>query len=325
MTRAALELVDVSRVFRRGATRRVAVDGFDLTLAPSSVTCLLGPNGAGKTTTVKMASTLLAPTSGEVVVAGVDAVRRPREARRHLGLVLGGDRGFYLRATARENLRFFATLTAVPTRLHRSRVTELLATVGLSDRADDRVETFSRGMRQRLHLARALLGEPTVVLFDEPSIGLDPEGARDLRDLVVQQRDHGRSILLTTHDLNEAEALSDTVIVIDDGRTVASGDARHVAQLAGVELVTTTSLPLQPPSLVPRLMDRADVAEVVVRQKPFAAEVDIFWSTGSALPPSGSRLVDVLTVEPHWTTTRPVSLHEAYLAFIARARRIETS
>ena len=130
-----------------GAKNFRAVDNISFDINAGQILCLLGPNGAGKTTTINMCSTLLVPTSGKIEVAGVDAVAQPRAARQHIGLVLGGDRGFYSRATARDNLLFFADVLGVPRKLLKTRVEDALAAVALTDRADSKVQDFSRGMK----------------------------------------------------------------------------------------------------------------------------------------------------------------------------------
>ncbi len=146
--------------------------------------CLLGPNGAGKTTTIKMLITLLLPSGGSASILGFDVVRDAREVRRRVGYVFGGDRGLYDRLSGLDNLRYFAELYEVPPREQKARIGELLELVGLDGRERERVEGYSRGMRQRLHIARGLLHRPEVLFLDEPSIGIDPVGARDLRQTV---------------------------------------------------------------------------------------------------------------------------------------------
>jgi ABC-2 type transport system ATP-binding protein len=200
-----------------------AVQGLDLTVDRGELFGLLGPNGAGKTTTIKMLNTLLIPTAGTARVCGFDVVRETREVRRRIGYVFGGDRGLYDRLSAWDNLRYFAELYGVAGRDQRRRIEELLELVGLAGREKDRVEGYSRGMRQRLHIARGLLHSPQLLFMDEPSIGVDPVGARELRATVANLVATGTTVLLTTHYMAEADELCNRIAVIAGGKIKALG------------------------------------------------------------------------------------------------------
>jgi ABC-2 type transport system ATP-binding protein len=217
-----------------------ALRGISFEVAPGELFGLAGPNGAGKTTTVRILSTLLEPTAGEARVLGHDVVREARQVRRQIGILFGGERGLYGRVSGWHNLRYFANLFGLPSAQAKRRIAELLEQVGLTERAHDRVDTYSRGMKQRLHIARALLHEPQVLFLDEPTIGLDPIGAREIRDMIRALRDAGHTILLTTHDMAEADALCDRLAVIAGGRllTVASPQElrSHVSDLYVLEV-----------------------------------------------------------------------------------------
>jgi ABC-2 type transport system ATP-binding protein len=209
---------------RRDPDRRErfrAVDGVDLRVETGEIFGVLGPNGAGKTTTMKMLATLLEPTAGSARVLGLDVVTQAREVRRRMGAVLSDGRSLYWKLTARENLEYFAALYHVPPGEQRRRIASALEAVKLDDRADDYVERFSTGMRQRLVLARALLPDPELLLLDEPTVGLDPQSARDLRDRVRELQAQGRTVLLTTHYMEEADQLCDRIAIVDHGRVVA--------------------------------------------------------------------------------------------------------
>ena len=199
----------------------IAVDGVSLQIREGEVFGLLGPNGAGKSTTIRMLCTLLEPTSGTARVNGFDIRRQSNQVRQSLGIVLGGERSIYWKLTARENLEYYANLYHVPPAVARRRITELLARMNLTDRADDLVEKFSSGMKQRVAIGRALLANPPIILLDEPTLGLDPQAARGVRELVKTLRDEGHTILLTTHYMEEADQLADRIGIIDQGKIIA--------------------------------------------------------------------------------------------------------
>ena len=191
----AIEAIDLRRTYRThtGVIRRrrldvEAVRGISFEVRPGELFGLLGPNGAGKTTTIKMLITLLLPTSGSARVMGHDVVSETDEVRRRIGYVFGGDRGLYDRVSAMDNLRYFAELYGVDPAIQKRRIAELLEMVGLAGREREKVEGYSRDMRQRVHIARGLLHDPEVLFLDEPSIGLDPVGARELRQTVQATR-----------------------------------------------------------------------------------------------------------------------------------------
>jgi len=209
--------------FRRRTKEVEAVRGVSFTIEPGELFGLLGPNGAGKTTTIKMLITLLIPTAGSARVLGLDVVKDAREVRKRIGYVFGGERGVYERLSGYDNLRYFAELYGVPPKLQKPRIEELLELVGLKGREHERAEGYSRGMKQRLHVARGLLHDPEVLFLDEPTIGLDPVGARELRSTIASLTAAGKTILLTTHYMFEADALCDRIAVISKGSIVAEG------------------------------------------------------------------------------------------------------
>lgn len=296
---------------RRDVGTRTALDGLDLCLAPGEVHGLLGPNGAGKTTLCKILSTVLLPTTGTARVAGHDVVREAREVRRLIGLVFGGERGLYSRLTARQNLRYWAALYRQPGG-GRGRVDWLLERVGLADRADDPVETYSRGMKQRLHLARGLIGDPRVLLLDEPTTGMDPVAAHEFRNLVRELRDEGRTVLLTTHDMAEAEAVCDRVSVIDRGRLITTADPRTIGTwLTRFEHVRAHGVT---PALADAVADLPGVARV---RRDDSGPVT--FETGE---PGATRAVVGLLMDSGVTsiTVGPPPLEEVYLHLLGKDR-----
>ncbi|MBO3803921.1 MAG: ABC transporter ATP-binding protein [Candidatus Brockarchaeota archaeon] len=200
-----------------GLTRRfgevVAVEDLSFEVSEGEVFTLLGPNGAGKTTTVRMLSCLVAPTSGTSWIEGRQIGRDSKEIRRMVG-VLPEWPGLYDRLTVRQNLEYFARLHGMPKPRAEERIRELLGFFGLSDREGEEVGGFSKGMRQRLALARALLHDPRVLFLDEPTAALDPEAAREVRNYVLGLKKGGRTIVICTHNLDEAERLSDRIAIL---------------------------------------------------------------------------------------------------------------
>jgi ABC-type multidrug transport system ATPase subunit len=194
----------------------VAVDGVSLAVAPGEVLGVLGPNGAGKSTTIKLLTGQLTPADGRVRVLGMDATASRGAVQARIGVCFE-EKNLYPNLTGRENLRFFARLFG----LRDVDLDALLARVGLVERGDDRVSGYSKGMRQRLMIARALVNSPDVLFLDEPTDGLDPVSARTIRGLIRDQAARGVAVLLTTHDMHEADELSDRVAFIDQGRILA--------------------------------------------------------------------------------------------------------
>jgi ABC-2 type transport system ATP-binding protein len=191
---------------------------------------LLGPNGAGKTTTVRLLNGVLTPTGGHVRVLGLDPTSQSSALRRRTG-VLTENPSFYERLTVRENLTTHGRLYGVPETQLRQRVDELLETFGLWDRASDKIDGFSKGMKQRLALARAVLHDPELLFLDEPTSGLDPEAARQMTQLIAQlSHREGRTVFLCTHNLDEAQRLCDRVAVMNQGRLLAVGSPAEVSR-----------------------------------------------------------------------------------------------
>jgi len=276
---------------------------------------LLGPNGAGKTTTIKILTTLLLPSSGSARVLGFDPARQPGDIRGRIGHVFGGDRGLYDRLSALDNLRYFADLYRVPVREKRGRIDELLELVGLHGRERERVETYSRGMRQRLHIARGLLHDPEILFLDEPTIGLDPVGARELRETISRLRQGGKTILLTTHYMYEADELCQRIAVIADGLIVAHGTPADLkSRVADRTVIEIETFGVDDERLA-RLGRIPGVASVATESREQALVVLV----QSAI---GPELVQPLLRELEGTTVRKViarepTLEDAYVELVS--------
>ena len=208
---------------------RTVVDGVGFSIAEGETFGLLGPNGAGKTTTISMLCGLLVPDAGQVHVAGTPLTAGAVEAKAAIGLV-PQDIALYPDLSARENLAFFGRLQGMAKGRLTRRIAEVLDTVGLADRADDRVESYSGGMKRRANIAAGLLHEPKLLVLDEPTVGVDPQSRNAILESIEVLGGHGLSVLYTTHYMEEAERLCDRVGIIDEGRLVAEGTRRELLQ-----------------------------------------------------------------------------------------------
>lgn len=301
--------------FGRVARTTQALAGIDLEVSEGELFGLIGPNGAGKTTSIKILTTLLSPTGGEAKVLGLDVRKDLYEIRRRIGIVFGGERGLYNRVTALDNLRYFSDLYGVDPSVAKTRIPELLEVVGLADRAQERVEKYSRGMKQRLHIAKALVHDPELLFLDEPTIGLDPAGARDIRNMIREMKGQGKTIMLTTHYMFEAEELCERVAVISKGKIVAldtpSALKKLVRDISVIELRTygATMDYIEALRRLPQVVKvtfelDSEVQDIRI-QTPLGA--DLLPQVIAALPP-GAKMIDRTIKEP--------TLEDAYLRLV---------
>ena len=306
----------VTRNFFGGASKKTwALSGVDFQVAPGELFGLIGPNGAGKTTTIKILTTLLTPTGGEAKVFGLDVKKDLYEIRRRIGIVFGGERGLYNRVSAVDNLRYFSDLYGVDPSVARKRIPELLEVVGLADRAGEKVEKYSRGMKQRLHIAKALVHDPELIFLDEPTIGLDPAGARDIRNMVTELKRQGKTILLTTHYMFEAEELCQRIAVISKGKIVALDTPSELKNLVRdvsvIELRTygATNEYVEALKTLPEVgrvtADLDSEVQDIRIQTPLGA--DLLSKVVAALP-TGAKMIDRTIKEP--------TLEDAYLRLV---------
>ena len=223
-------LTKVYRSRRRGETR--AVDDVSFDVAPGEIVGLLGPNGAGKTTTIKCLCTLVTPTSGRMVIDGVDAVASPRAGIAKLAAVLEGNRNIYWRLTARENLEYFAALQGIARGTVTKLINDLIERFGLGEQRDAEARTLSRGMQQKLAVACAFVKQTPILLLDEPTLGLDVEISLELRGMLRSMAaDAGRTILLSSHDMDVVQDVCERVIIINNGRIVTSDRIDNLLEL----------------------------------------------------------------------------------------------
>ncbi|HEY5901715.1 MAG TPA: ATP-binding cassette domain-containing protein [Anaerolineales bacterium] len=285
-----------------------AVNGVDLDIRRGEIFGLLGPNGAGKSTTIRMLCTLLEPTSGSARVNGFDLVREANDVRRSLGTLLAGERSIYWKLTGRENLEYFAALYHIPPSAARRRVDELIERMELKERAGELVEKYSTGMKQRVAIAKALLARPPILLLDEPTLGLDPQAARRLRELIAELKQEGHTILLTTHYMEEADQLSDRIGIIDAGKVIALDTPEGLKRRIGQEEVIRLELAGWQDDLAPAIrgipgieslaahrQDEADIWDVSLRARDSRAALPRIVESISG---NGTRLINMNIVKP---------------------------
>ncbi|GET43299.1 ABC transporter ATP-binding protein [Microseira wollei] len=285
----ALEAYDLRKSYRRGKQIVSAVRGVSLSIAPGEVLAFLGPNGAGKTTTIKMMAGLIKPDAGMVRIAGSDPHRNPA-ALQKLGAVLEGNRNVYWRLTPEENLEYFGVLKGLTAKQARQRGTILLERFGLVSKRKAQVQNLSRGMQQKLAIAVALVHQPQLLLLDEPTLGLDVEATENVKVLVREIAAEGCAILLTTHQLNIAELLSDRVAIIQKGEIVAESTTRDlIRQFSGNAYKIETEVLLDPE----RMAELETIgAEIKDRKIIYINEQELLYKVLEILKPIPLRRVE---------------------------------
>ena len=213
----------------------IALEKVSIKVKKGELFGILGPNGAGKTTLIKVLCTLILPNEGTAYVNGYDVVEEDEKVKASIGLVTSEERSFYWRLTGRKNLRFFASLHNFSNSEMKSRIDEVLRIVGLEDRADDRFDNYSSGMKHRMAIARGLLNDPAILFMDEPTSSLDPYAAQKLRAFIKEDlvRDKGKTVFLSTHNLQEAEQLCDRIAIIDKAKIKVCGALRELTKMVG--------------------------------------------------------------------------------------------
>ena len=266
----AVEMTDLCKDF--GSLR--AVDHLSLTIQQGEIFGLLGPNGSGKTTTINMISGLSVPTKGSVRVMGYDVRRETRQVRRLLGSI-PQETALYEELTAWDNMDFHADLFGVPRQEKKERIVRLLELVQLLDRKASRVSTFSGGMKRRLAIARALLHDPSLIYLDEPTLGVDVQARRAIWDYCLSLRDQGKTVLITTNYLEEAQALCERLAIIDHGKLITVDTPAHLKQTyGGTILELETSHPFEEVEQIKQLPGVTEVQQEERRLKVTTAGVD---------------------------------------------------
>jgi len=304
----AIETKELTKVFGDF----VSVDHVSFKVRTGEVFGFLGPNGAGKTTTIRMLCTLSRPTEGSATVAGYDIVKQDGKVRENIGLV-SEKMIMYDQLTARENLKIFGKLYDIPDDILKQRVDELLGLVRMEKWADNRIGTFSTGMKQRINVIRTLINRPKILFLDEPTLGLDPQSSREIRDIIQKiNEENGTTIILTTHMMEEADRLSDRVAIIDKGKIVALDTPANLKKM--VSGSDTTVLELDIPNLseaiIAGLRSLPDVRAVSTteetRIKVQAKGENAFDDIVDAVRKAGGKIRTVKNLEP---TLEDVFLH----------------
>lgn len=221
--------------FKQKSEFLTAVDGISFKVKQGEIFGLLGPNGAGKSTMIKMMTTLLLPSSGTLKIMDHDVTSDQQAIREKINFVFGGERNLYWRMSAYDNMVFFCDIYKVPRTFHEEVINSALRRVELYEVRHRKVESFSKGMKQRLQIAKALINHPKVLFLDEPTIGLDPIGAKKLRQIIIEEAARGTTVILTTHYMPEAEELCDRIAIINKGKMIALDALEKLKAKVGCE------------------------------------------------------------------------------------------
>jgi ABC-2 type transport system ATP-binding protein len=327
MTHFAIETKGLSRIYKiRGNKKEkqirkelVALENVTLTVERGELFGLLGPNGAGKTTLIKILTTLLAPTSGWVRVAGYDVIQHPNLVRPRINMVSGGESSGYGLLTVRENLWMFSQFYGMPSKEANQRIVELLKMVGLEDRIHTKSSDLSTGLRQKMNIVRGFLTDPEVLFLDEPTLGLDVGAARDVRKLIRSwlEADKSRTLLLTTHYMVEAEELCDRVAIINKGRVLACDTPanlkRNLQRDAIFEIETS---PLN--GLTPQLLqNQPEVRKAALTDIEGGARLELILQEEAAL----ASVINILTqknVKVRRLTKREPTLEDVFMDLVGQ-------
>lgn len=219
-----IEVTKLSKQFKKVK----AVDEISFTVSDGEIVGLLGENGAGKTTTLRMLATMLKATGGTAKINGYDIVNEPQKVRGQIGILFGGEVGLYDRLTAKENIRYFAELNGMSKEQIEKTIDKLTSTLEMGEYIDRRVGKLSRGMKQKVAIARSIVHEPSVMLFDEPTAGLDVSATRIVQDFIKKCKEENRSIIFSSHSMSEVEKLCDRIVIIHRGKIIEEGTVNEL-------------------------------------------------------------------------------------------------
>ena len=221
-----IQFLDVSKKFNN----KTVISNVSFHIPKGRITALIGANGSGKTTTMRMISTVFLPDSGKILVNNWDTQQNVREVRKQIGLMLGGDAALFQRFTARENISYFGALQGLSRAESAKRTEELCHLLKMDAYIDQKVDHFSRGMRQKVLLAETLIHDPSLLLLDEPSTGLDIFSALEVQNIILKCREMKKSVLISSHNMSEIERLCDYIIILHQGKALYSGDSKELLE-----------------------------------------------------------------------------------------------
>ncbi|NDJ77077.1 MAG: ABC transporter ATP-binding protein [Chloroflexi bacterium] len=294
----------------------VAVKGIDLDIKQGEIFSLLGPNGAGKTTTISMISGLLTPTEGDVLVGGHSISDAPLEAKQLIGVV-PQEIALYPTLTARQNLNFFGKMYGLTGTALKERISAVLDYIGLTDRADDRIDEYSGGMKRRVNIGVGLLHRPQVLFLDEPTVGIDPQSRRSILDTVIRLNKEGMTVLYTTHYMEEAQELSHRVGIIDHGEIIALGTQDELTQMVGEE----DSVILMVPEVTDAVTEQLCQVVGVSACKHVDGEVRLLAEDGRTALPDLITVINQAGLSLQSVEVQEPSLEAVFLHLTGRALR----
>ncbi|UJG41329.1 MAG: ATP-binding cassette domain-containing protein [Candidatus Heimdallarchaeum aukensis] len=256
-----IEIENIEKIYRKKSRKGLfkrelievrALDNISFNVEEGIIFSLLGPNGAGKTTLIKILTTLLLPTAGKARILGYDVVKEGGKIRKHINAMLMGERSIYWKLTGYQNLEYFASLYHIPRKVAKVKIDKLSEKLDLSDFINRKVETYSSGQKFKIAFAKSLLNDPKLIFLDEPTATLDPRAAREVREIIKQLNDEGTTIFLTTHNMNEADELSDEVAILDLGKIIEIDTPENLKE----QIHTSESIVIDVPFIELRSKDK---------------------------------------------------------------------
>jgi len=307
----AVEAINLKKIFRVGKKRIVANDGINLHINKGEICSILGPNGAGKTTFVKIIATLIIPTSGDVLVEGKSVLKHENYVRSCIGLSTGFERSFYYRLSGYQNLMFFGSLYGIPSKKLASRINLLLEEFDLYKWRNVQYMKYSTGMKKKLSLIRSLLHNPEVLIFDEPMSSVDPESTVKLREIITGLKQKNKTILIATHNIREAETLSDRIAIMKNGRIIAEGSPVELKHLLKKKVLRITPITKTKLDIIKDVLNRYGEKDFSITGKKFSCilhNTELLPNMISALNMAGIASSEIIVSDP--------DLEEAFVSIL---------